>query len=96
MVRCCPARFVGLVLSIAYTILLYGMYVPDWEYQISGPGSEKSFSVSAKCLLHFLYLVTSSVYNTEEALTFMLHLNSSGEMWSKRRHRTSLQCGWNG
>nr|AGT16089.1 hypothetical protein SHCRBa_224_E06_F_260 [Saccharum hybrid cultivar R570] len=39
--------FVGLVLSIAYTILLYGIYVPDWEYQISGPGSEKSFSV--KC-----------------------------------------------
>ncbi|PWZ23646.1 Heparan-alpha-glucosaminide N-acetyltransferase [Zea mays] len=39
--------FVGLVLSIAYSILLYGMYVPDWEYQIAGPGSsstEKSFS----------------------------------------------------
>jgi len=48
MVRC-PARFVGLVLSIVYTIILYGIYVPDWEYQISGPGStEKSFSVSAK------------------------------------------------
>ncbi|PWZ23713.1 hypothetical protein Zm00014a_001106 [Zea mays] len=33
--------------SIAYSILLYGIYVPDWEYQIAGPGSsstEKSFS----------------------------------------------------
>ncbi|PUZ75888.1 hypothetical protein GQ55_1G245800 [Panicum hallii var. hallii] len=40
--------FVGLVLSFTYTVLLYGIYVPDWEYQISGPGSiEKSFSV--KC-----------------------------------------------
>ncbi|WVZ75205.1 hypothetical protein U9M48_023286 [Paspalum notatum var. saurae] len=38
--------FVGLVLSIAYTVLLYGIYVPDWDYQISGPGStEKSFHV---------------------------------------------------
>ncbi|KAK3158066.1 hypothetical protein QOZ80_2AG0132530 [Eleusine coracana subsp. coracana] len=40
--------FVGMVLSTVYTVLLYGMYVPDWEYQISGPGSTvKSFSV--KC-----------------------------------------------
>ncbi|KAF8693279.1 hypothetical protein HU200_038663 [Digitaria exilis] len=40
--------FVGLVLSFTYTVLLYGIYVPDWEYQISGPDSiEKSFSV--KC-----------------------------------------------
>ncbi|XP_020398477.1 heparan-alpha-glucosaminide N-acetyltransferase [Zea mays] len=42
--------FVGLVLSIAYSILLYGIYVPDWEYQIAGPGSsstKKSFFV--KC-----------------------------------------------
>jgi len=40
--------FVVLVLSFTYTVLLYGIYVPDWEYQISGPGSrEKSFSV--KC-----------------------------------------------
>ncbi|KAJ1279345.1 hypothetical protein BS78_04G148600 [Paspalum vaginatum] len=38
--------FVGLVLSIAYTVLLYSIYVPDWDYQISGPGStEKSFHV---------------------------------------------------
>jgi hypothetical protein len=58
MVRCCRARFVGLVLSIAYTILLYGIYVPDWEYKISGPGStEKSFSVSAKCLCIFFILL---------------------------------------
>jgi heparan-alpha-glucosaminide N-acetyltransferase len=29
-----------------YTVILNGVYVPDWEYQISGPGStEKSFSV---------------------------------------------------
>jgi heparan-alpha-glucosaminide N-acetyltransferase len=62
MVRCCPARFVGLVLSIAYTILLYGIYVPDWEYQISGPGSEKSFSVSAKC--HCIFFILSQVQYT--------------------------------
>lgn len=40
--------FVGLLLSIMYTVLLYGIYVPDWEYQITGPGStQKSFFV--KC-----------------------------------------------
>lgn len=40
--------FVGLLLSVMYTVLLYGIYVLDWEYQITGPGSiEKSFSV--KC-----------------------------------------------
>jgi predicted acyltransferase len=86
--------FVGLVLSFTYTVLLYGIYVPDWEYQISGPGSiEKSFSVSA-VLLHLLYLVIGSAYNTE-VLIFRLHFNSSGEMWSQRRYWTSLQCRWN-
>lgn len=40
--------FVGLLLSVMYTVLLYGIYVPDWEYQITGPGStEKSLLV--KC-----------------------------------------------
>jgi hypothetical protein len=54
----CAARFVGLVLSFTYTVLLYGIYVPDWEYQISGPGSvEKSFSVSAKCCCIFCILL---------------------------------------
>ncbi|KAJ1270833.1 hypothetical protein BS78_06G081500 [Paspalum vaginatum] len=39
---------VGAVVAITYMVLLYGTYVPDWEYQISGPGSmEKSFFV--KC-----------------------------------------------
>uniref|UniRef100_A0A0E0CLD3 Heparan-alpha-glucosaminide N-acetyltransferase catalytic domain-containing protein n=1 Tax=Oryza meridionalis TaxID=40149 RepID=A0A0E0CLD3_9ORYZ len=37
---------VALLLSTMYTVILHGVYVPDWEYQISGPGStEKSFSV---------------------------------------------------
>lgn len=37
---------VALLLSTMYTVILNGVYVPDWEYQISGPGStEKSFSV---------------------------------------------------
>jgi len=62
-----PARFVVLVLSFTYTVLLYGIYVPDWEYQISGPGSrEKSFSVSA-VLLYLLYLVIGSAYNSLSA-----------------------------
>ncbi|KAL6650669.1 hypothetical protein ACP70R_009594 [Stipagrostis hirtigluma subsp. patula] len=40
--------FVGLIVAVTYMVLLYGTYVPDWEYQISGPGStEKTFSV--KC-----------------------------------------------
>ncbi|XP_039125014.1 heparan-alpha-glucosaminide N-acetyltransferase isoform X1 [Dioscorea cayenensis subsp. rotundata] len=39
---------VGLALTIFYTILLYGLYVPDWEYQIQGESSAlKTFSV--KC-----------------------------------------------
>lgn len=38
---------VGLLITITYTALLYGTYVPDWEYRISGPGSmEKTFSVT--------------------------------------------------
>ncbi|VAH47537.1 unnamed protein product [Triticum turgidum subsp. durum] len=38
----------GLLITITYMVLLYGTYVPDWEYMISGPGStEKTFSV--KC-----------------------------------------------
>nr|CAB3486956.1 unnamed protein product [Digitaria exilis] len=40
--------FVGAFVAITYMALLYGTYVPDWEYQTSGPGStEKSFLV--KC-----------------------------------------------
>lgn len=31
--------FVGLVLTVTYTVLLYGMYVPNWEYQIISPDS---------------------------------------------------------
>ncbi|KAJ0988691.1 hypothetical protein J5N97_007047 [Dioscorea zingiberensis] len=38
---------VGLTLTIFYTILLYGLYVPDWEYQIPGESSAlKTFSVN--------------------------------------------------
>ncbi|OEL25053.1 hypothetical protein BAE44_0013929 [Dichanthelium oligosanthes] len=40
--------FVGLVLTVTYTGLLYGMYVPDWEYEVkSQDGSLKNFMV--KC-----------------------------------------------
>lgn len=28
-------RFVGLVLMVTHTTLLYGMYVPDWEYEFT-------------------------------------------------------------
>ncbi|KAJ0973482.1 hypothetical protein J5N97_021441 [Dioscorea zingiberensis] len=39
---------VGSILTISYMVLLYGLYVPDWDYQIAGEGSTlKSFSV--KC-----------------------------------------------
>ncbi|XP_062198254.1 uncharacterized protein LOC133900971 isoform X2 [Phragmites australis] len=31
--------FVGLVLMVTYTALLYGMYVPDWEYEVTSPDS---------------------------------------------------------
>uniref|UniRef100_M8BN48 Heparan-alpha-glucosaminide N-acetyltransferase catalytic domain-containing protein n=1 Tax=Aegilops tauschii TaxID=37682 RepID=M8BN48_AEGTA len=35
----------GLLITITYMVLLYGTYVPDWEYRISGPGStEKTFT----------------------------------------------------
>ncbi|XP_044974126.1 uncharacterized protein LOC123442086 [Hordeum vulgare subsp. vulgare] len=40
--------FAGLLITITYMALLYGTYVPNWEYRISGPGStEKTFNV--KC-----------------------------------------------
>lgn len=71
-------RFVGLVLSFTYTVLLYGIYVPDWEYQISGPDSiEKSFSVSATVATFSVsyYRFIGSAYNSDMVM-FMLHLNS--------------------
>jgi hypothetical protein len=40
-------RFVGLVLTVTYTALLYGMYVPDWEYEVTSQGST---------LTHFLVI----------------------------------------
>ncbi|KAJ8478719.1 hypothetical protein OPV22_022446 [Ensete ventricosum] len=39
---------VGLILTITYMVLLYGSYVPDWEYQIPGPGSTPK-TLSVKC-----------------------------------------------
>ncbi|XP_039133604.1 heparan-alpha-glucosaminide N-acetyltransferase-like [Dioscorea cayenensis subsp. rotundata] len=39
---------VGSVLTITYMVLLYGLYVPDWTYQISGEGSTL-MSFSVKC-----------------------------------------------
>ncbi|CAL4992817.1 unnamed protein product [Urochloa decumbens] len=29
--------FVGLVLTVTYMMFLYGMYVPDWEYEVTSP-----------------------------------------------------------
>jgi hypothetical protein len=44
----CSSRFVGSVVAITYMALLYVTFVPDWEYQISGPGStEQTLFVSA-------------------------------------------------
>ena len=54
VIYCFVSRFVGAVVAITYMSLLYGTYVPDWEYQTSGPGSiEKSFFVSSTS--SFLY-----------------------------------------
>ncbi|RRT58649.1 hypothetical protein B296_00010729 [Ensete ventricosum] len=39
---------VGLILTITYMVLLYGSYVPDWEYEIPGPGSTPK-NLSVKC-----------------------------------------------
>ncbi|KAK1595145.1 hypothetical protein QYE76_017471 [Lolium multiflorum] len=30
---------VGLVLTVTYTVILYGLYVPDWEYDVMSPDS---------------------------------------------------------
>jgi hypothetical protein len=70
-----PARFVGLVLSIAYSILLYGIYVPDWEYQIAGPGSsstKKSFFVSTNCRCILLYL-SPHKFSTQDGRSADVH-----------------------
>ncbi|WOL12595.1 heparan-alpha-glucosaminide N-acetyltransferase-like isoform X1 [Canna indica] len=40
--------FVGLILTSIYMVLLYGLYVPDWEYQIPVPGSTPN-SFLVKC-----------------------------------------------
>uniref|UniRef100_A0A0D9XSS8 Heparan-alpha-glucosaminide N-acetyltransferase catalytic domain-containing protein n=1 Tax=Leersia perrieri TaxID=77586 RepID=A0A0D9XSS8_9ORYZ len=31
--------FVGLVLVVMYLVILYGLYVPDWEYEVTTPDS---------------------------------------------------------
>lgn len=57
VIRYCSSRLVGLLITITYMVLLYGTYVPDWEYQISGPGSmEKTFSVSSIFTFSFFML----------------------------------------
>lgn len=33
-IRYCSARLAGLLITITYMALLYGTYVPDWEYRI--------------------------------------------------------------
>jgi len=46
---------VALTISFLYLCLVYGLYVPDWEYQIqTEPSSEpKTFSVSIDVLCWF-------------------------------------------
>ncbi|KAK1294108.1 hypothetical protein QJS10_CPA16g00729 [Acorus calamus] len=44
------SRMVALSLTIMYMALLYGLYVPDWEYQISSESSTDSLKTySVKC-----------------------------------------------
>ncbi|KAK7295816.1 hypothetical protein RJT34_18728 [Clitoria ternatea] len=40
---------VGLILSVLYLFLLYGLYVPDWEYQIPTEPSAVPKTFSVKC-----------------------------------------------
>ncbi|XP_058092794.1 uncharacterized protein LOC131239211 isoform X2 [Magnolia sinica] len=40
---------VAIVLTTMYMSLLYGLYVPDWEYQISGSSSSAPKTFSVKC-----------------------------------------------
>jgi hypothetical protein len=46
----------ALFLSVIYLCLLYGMYVPDWEYEVpTEPSSEPMiFSVSVNVFYFFL------------------------------------------
>ncbi|KAL5652919.1 hypothetical protein ACJX0J_038377, partial [Zea mays] len=47
-------HLISAVVAITYKSLLYGIYVPDWEYQTSAPGStEKHFFVGSTS--SFLY-----------------------------------------
>jgi hypothetical protein len=68
-------KFCQSLVSIAYSILLYGIYVPDWEYQIAGPGSsstKKSFSISANCRCILLYLYPHK-FSTEDRRSADVH-----------------------
>ncbi|KAL5203619.1 hypothetical protein ABZP36_008490 [Zizania latifolia] len=40
--------FVGLVLVVAYLVVFYGLYVPDWEYEVTSPNSTVK-QVQVKC-----------------------------------------------
>jgi hypothetical protein len=69
------SRPLQILVSIAYSILLYDIYVPDWEYQIAGPGSssiEKSFSISANCRCILLYL-SPHKFSTQDRRSANVH-----------------------
>jgi heparan-alpha-glucosaminide N-acetyltransferase len=57
-------RFVGLVLTVTYTGLLYDMYVPDWEYDVTSEGST---------LTHFLVLnyINYNIINQLHTMIFL-------------------------
>ncbi|XP_018681703.2 uncharacterized protein LOC103985577 isoform X3 [Musa acuminata AAA Group] len=46
--RCQFQLLVALILTTIYLVLLYGLHVPDWEYQIAVAGS-KPMTFSVKC-----------------------------------------------
>ncbi|XP_040384795.1 heparan-alpha-glucosaminide N-acetyltransferase-like isoform X2 [Oryza brachyantha] len=40
---------VGLVLVVMYLVILYGLYVPDWGYEVTSPGSTVKRFLQVKC-----------------------------------------------
>ncbi|XP_022898585.1 uncharacterized protein LOC111412072 [Olea europaea var. sylvestris] len=45
-------KVVVLMLTVLYLLLLYGLYVPDWEYQIPIEASSSAKVYSVKCGVH--------------------------------------------
>ncbi|VAH32108.1 unnamed protein product [Triticum turgidum subsp. durum] len=86
----------GLLITITYMVLLYGTYVPDWEYRISGPGStEKTFTVSST-FTYFFHAKNISSSIIDDSRTTRKKTDESRTDELQNRNLYQVKCGVRG